>query len=139
MLPSSSLHLEEQGRRSNHPNSLHLVSAHSRDGSMITSALQTRRLVPAYRTHPKQHVFPTSHPSLCFTALLSNQLVSCNNKCRALRQPSQERLKKYWEKTKPRKQRESNRLSNGRSQPPLSVTQPQCSDHVICALQGDKQ
>lgn len=94
----SLLYLEQQGYRSNYPNSSHLVSAHSRDGSMITSLLKTRHSVPTYWTHPKQCVFPVSHPSLCFTALLSDGLISCNNKGEALRQSSLERMKNYSKK-----------------------------------------
>lgn len=39
-----------------------------------------RALCPNLRTHPKQCVFPVSHPSWCFTAPLRNGLLYCNNK-----------------------------------------------------------
>lgn len=95
----SSLYLEQQDYRSNYPNPSRLVSAHSRDGSVITSLLRVGHLVPTYRTHPKQCVFPVSHPSLCSAALLSNG-PSLLQQQRLPSVPSLERLqncsKKKW-------------------------------------------
>lgn len=46
----SLLYLEQQGYRSNYPNSSRLVSAHSRDGSVITSLLGS-----GTRSQPTEH------------------------------------------------------------------------------------
>lgn len=73
----SSLYLEQQGSTSSYPNLSGLVSAHSRDGSVITSLLRVGHSVPTYQ-HTLNNVFFQYHTPLCFIRLLGNGLLYCN-------------------------------------------------------------